>query len=741
MFKSKITRIISMVSATACMATCINFAPVDISEAVEVKSAFEITEDMGLGWNLGNSLDSYASKPKLDENGNTVYDEDGNIVYIPRTPEEVKEMGIDTESVWGNPNTTKQMIETVKAKGFNTIRVPVSWFQHVDSTNSYKISDEYLARVKEVVDYCYNNDMYVILNLHHEEGWQNRSTLGSDYEEINGYVTSLWKQLAEAFKDYDQHLIFETMNEPRATQTDHEWWGPTDSEVDTINKINANSLEVIRNAGGQNNTRLVMMPGYCASSDVSMMSKVVIPDDDYVAASVHAYSPYSFAMDDNVADHSVFTEANKNELINIMDGIRKTFSDKDIPVVLGEFSASNFGNTEARCDWAEVYMETTKAYGFPCVLWDNNVASNGGGEAHGYLNRSNCTWYEASEPVIDTMLKVLDDSSIVWGSARKSPVITHDDITTGKQLIDTTYSLDSSVENGGCTPSLDVTWKDLEGGDVAIKYTGETPVIAVVDSNWKHWTEIKPYDDADGIAYYSSEHIKAACTGTKDDLDSPVPSPEEIEHIFARTNGITTIEAMAVIGAADVSNVEPEPQVPIYTADLSKTDGKTLTFTVKGTAGSTVNGCVGYMADEWSQIEWADKIGDDGTVTITVDTSVIPSSISSAQVQIWWCDDKNAEITINYEGETPVETTTASSVVNPGKYLAGDANEDGAVDVADAAAIIQSLGNKDKYALSEQGAINAEVDGVEGITGMDAITIQKVAAHMINLEDLPLKAS
>lgn len=715
MVKSKITRIISMASAVACMAACINFAPVDISEAeaVEVKTAFEITEDMGLGWNLGNSFDSYNSNvDKLDAN---------------------------SETTWGNPKTTNEMLDTVKAKGFNTIRVPVTWFQHVD--DNYKIDEAWLARVKEVVDHCYNNGMYVILNLHHEEPYQNRATLGADYEEINQFVTTIWGQLADTFKDYDQHLIFETMNEPRATGTDHEWWGPTDAEVDTINKINANSLDVIRKAGGQNETRLVMMPGYCASSDVSMMSKVIIPDDDFVAASVHAYSPYSFAMDANVADHSVFTEANKNELVNIMDGIRKTFSDKDIPVVLGEFSASDYDNTEARCEWAEVYLETTKTYGFPCVLWDNNsIGGSNKAENHGYLKRSDCTWYPSSEPVIDTMLKVLDDDTIVWGSARKSPVIKHDDITTGKQLIDKTYSLDASVENGNCTEGLNVTWKDLEGGDVAIKYTGEAPVIAVVDGAWENWTEIKPYDDVDGIAYYSSEHIKAAWSGDVAD----------IAHIFARTNSVTTIEAMAVIGAADVSGVEPEPEVPIYTADLTKTDGKTLTFTVKGKAGSTVNGCVGYMADEWTQIEWADKIGADGTVTITVDISTIPSSISSAQVQIWWCDDKEAEITIKYDSETPAETTTApvttaptttEAVSKPTGFKCGDANLDGVVDIADATAIIQHIGNEGRYGLSDDAIKVADTNADGAITGADALIIQHIEAGTYKAEDLPIKAS
>ncbi len=715
MVKSKITRIISMASAVACMTACINFAPADISEAeaVEVKTAFEITEDMGLGWNLGNSFDSYNSNvDKLDAN---------------------------SETTWGNPVTTNEMLDAVKSKGFNTIRVPVTWFQHVDE--NYKIDEAWLARVKEVVDHCYDNGMYVILNLHHEEPYQNRSTLGADYEEISEYVTTVWEQLADTFKDYDQHLIFETMNEPRATGTDHEWWGPTDDEVDTINKINEDALNVIRKAGGQNDTRLVMMPGYCASSDTSMMSKVIIPDDDFVAASVHAYSPYNFAMDDTYTGHDTFTEANRTELVNIMDGIRKTFSDKDIPVVLGEFSASNFGNTEARCDWAEAYISVTKAYGFPCVLWDNNVEANNGGEAHGYLKRSDCTWYTASEPVVDTMVKVINDDSIAWGSERKSPVITHDDITTGKQLIDKTYDLDASVKDGNCTEGLNATWKDLEGGDVAIKYTGEAPVIAVVDGEWQNWTEIKPYDDADGIAYYSSEHIKSAWSG----------DVSEIEHIFARTNGKTTVEAMAIIGAGDISGVEPEPEVPIYTADLTKTDGKTLTFTITGKAGSTVNGCVGYMADEWEQIEWADKIGADGTVTVTVDTSTIPSSISSAQVQIWWCDDKEAEVTIKYDGETPAETTTApvvttaptetTTVAVPTGLICGDVNSDHVVDLADAVAIIQHIGNEDKYGLSETSLKAADTNADGKVTGADAIIIQHIEAGTYTAADLPIKAS
>lgn len=733
--KTRITRFVSGAIAAACLTAGLNIAPFTMEiEAADQLTAFEITEEMQIGWNLGNTLDAYMSNAKQ---------------------EPLDSYGLEAETCWGNPKTTQAMIDAVKAKGFNTVRVPVTWFQHVDKNNGYKIDDAWMARVKEIVDYCYNSDMYVILNLHHEEPYANRSTLGADYEEITGFVSSLWKQIAETFKDYDQRLVFEIMNEPRAKGTDHEWWGPTKEETDTINKINADALEIIRGTGNDNNdTRLVMMPGYCASSDTSMMSKIVVPDDDFVAVSVHAYTPYNFAMNAEVKDHSTFTSAYAAELTTVLDGIRKTFGDKDIPVVLGEFSSSNFGNTDARIEWAEAYISQTKEMGIPCVLWDNNVEKNNGGEAHGYLNRAALTWYEASEPVVDKMIEVIKDDSIVWGSARKSPVIEHDDIDSGFIVSDETYEIDASVKNGNCTPGLNATWKELENGDVAIQYTGDQPVIAVCDAEWNNWTEIKAYDDKDGIAYYSSKHIAAAWGEDKVD---------EIAHLFARTNSVTTVTKIAIIGEGKGEiEAPPEDTTKKYEIDLSKRDGAaTLTFTIEGKAGSTTNGCVGYMGDEWTNIEWDGKIGADGKLNVDVDISTIPASVTSAQIQIWWCDDENGEMTeYNFKtiaveqpteaptqapteapSDKPTEAPTQAPTAGIPASMYGDANCDDVVTMADAAAIYQALGNADKYGLSEQGAANADVNGAAGLTADDAITIQKVVANLIVITDLPLKSN
>ncbi len=716
--KTRITRFVSGAVAAACLAAGLNVAPFTMEiEAADQLTAFEITEEMQIGWNLGNTLDAYMSKNN----------------------EPIESYGLEAETCWGNPKTTQAMIDAVKAKGFNTVRVPVTWFQHVDKNNGYKIDEAWMARVKEIVDYCYNSDMYVILNLHHEEPYVNRSTLGADYEELTDFVSSLWKQIAETFKNYDQRLVFEIMNEPRAKGTDHEWWGPTKEETDTINKINADALEVIRGTGDDNNdTRLVMMPGYCASSDTSMMSKIVVPeDDDFVAVSVHAYSPYGFTMDDKVKDHSTFTSAYAAELTSILDGIRKTFGDKDIPVVLGEFSSSNFGNTEARIEWAEAYISQTKEMGIPCVLWDNNVEKNNGGEAHGYLNRSSLTWYEASEPVVDKMMEVINDDTIVWGSGRKSPTIEHDDIDSGFIVSDDTHELDASVKDGNCTPGLNATWKELEGGDVAVQYTGDQPVIAVVDGDWLNWTEIKAYDDKDGIAYYSAKHIAAAWGEDKVD---------EIAHLFVRTNSTTTVTTVAIIGEGKGEiEAPPEDKTKKYNVDFAnRGDSNILTFTIEGKAGSTTNGCVGYMGDEWTNIEWDGKIGADGKLNVEVDISTIPASVASAQIQIWWCDDENGEMTV-YNFDAPVDTTTTEPVVTTtvppvdvpvSKY--GDANNDGTVTIADATAILQAIGNADKYALSDQGAVNADVNGESGLTADDAIVIMKIDAKLLEESALPL---
>ena len=412
-----------------------------------------ILEDMGLGWNLGNSLDATGGS------------------------------GLDTETSWSNPKTTQALIDKVKSLGFNTVRVPVSWGKHVSGDN-YTIDSAWLARVKEVVDYCYKNDMYVILNIHHDTkssasasgaGYYPRS---SAYSSSEKFVTSVWSQMAEYFKDYDYHLIFETLNEPRLIGTGYEWWfnkwsipSEVKDAIDCINRLNQKAVDTIRNTGSNNKGRLIMCPGYDASIDGATVSGFKLPTDisgnkNRIAVSVHAYSPYNFAMNVGSGSTSTYTSSIKSELQDLFSTLKSTFRDKGIPVVIGEFGSTDKNNTAERVKWATDYTALAKKNNIPCVLWDNNAFAvyNGSSivlnsEYHGYINRKNNTVTSPAKDVIEALMKPygkkadLNCSSSVTIVAGQSKNIGASSSTSGAVLTykSTTPSICTVDKNGNVT--------------------------------------------------------------------------------------------------------------------------------------------------------------------------------------------------------------------------------------------------------------------------------------------------
>ena len=412
-----------------------------------------ILEDMGLGWNLGNSLDATGGS------------------------------GLNTETSWSNPKTTKDLIDKVKSLGFNTVRVPVSWGKHVSGDN-YTIDSAWLARVKEVVDYCYKNDMYVILNIHHDTkssasasgaGYYPRS---SAYSSSEKFVTSVWSQAAEYFKDYDYHLIFETLNEPRLIGTGYEWWfnkwsipSEVKDAIDCINKLNQKAVDTIRATGSNNRGRLIMCPGYDASIDGATVSGFKLPTDisgnkNRIAVSVHAYSPYNFAMNVGSGSTSSYTYSIKNELQDLFNTLKSTFRDKGIPVVIGEFGSTDKNNTAERVKWATDYTALAKKNNIPCVLWDNNAFARYNGssivlnsEYHGYINRKDNTVTSPAKDVIEALMKPygnrvdLNCSSSVTIIAGQSKNIGASSSTSGAVLTykSTTPSICTVDKNGNVT--------------------------------------------------------------------------------------------------------------------------------------------------------------------------------------------------------------------------------------------------------------------------------------------------
>ncbi len=361
------------VLAVAILMVC---AAPDASAATESgKTAKQITAEIGTGWNLGNTLDATGG------------------------------WSINSETSWGNPKTTKAMIDAVKKQGFNTVRIPVSWGNHTSGDN-FTIDSAWLARVKEVVDYCIGNDMFVILNIHHDTSTKYYYPSSTYKAQSVKFVKSIWSQVAKYFKDYDQHLVFETLNEPRLVGTGDEWWFPVNNpnsavldSINVINTLNQTAVDAIRAAGGKNNDRCIMVPGYCASIDGCTTSAFKLPTDktaNRLIVSVHAYTPYNFAL--NANGTSTFSDNLKSEVDYLYTTIKSKLLDKGIPVIIGETSASNKnGNSAERVKWAQYYFGKSKTYGVPCILWDNNVYNGTDkGECHGHLNRSTLGWYDKS---------------------------------------------------------------------------------------------------------------------------------------------------------------------------------------------------------------------------------------------------------------------------------------------------------------------------------------------------------
>lgn len=345
--------------------------------------AMEFLKKMGVGWNLGNTFDA------IKNNWNRNADE------------------MTVETSWVGVKTTEAMIEAIHAAGFSSIRVPISWHDHVSGPD-HEISEKWLARVQEVVDWAYNRGMYVIINIHHDE--DQFLPASSHYEESAHYVECIWKQLAARFRDYDERLIMESLNEPRLMNSAYEWvFDPNAAEcidaADCLNKLNQLFVDTVRASGGNNATRYLMVPAYDAAPGNALRDSFILPTDsaeNKIIVSVHAYTPYDFALNLKGGD-KFYTQAQKVEIVSFMNSLYNQYVVSGIPVVIGEYGAMVKGdNLQDRVDWAAFYVATASARNMPCLYWDNNVFS-GDGERFGLLNRKSLSF--PHQPMVDAIMR------------------------------------------------------------------------------------------------------------------------------------------------------------------------------------------------------------------------------------------------------------------------------------------------------------------------------------------------
>lgn len=342
-------------------------------------TAMELYDKVTVGWNLGNSLDAV-----------------GN--------------GIASETAWGNPTVTKELIDAVKSAGFDVIRIPVTWMGHLDEENN--IDEEWLVRVGEVIDYVLDNDMYAIINIHHDGNDTAQSWLTpapADEEAENAMVSKfekLWKQIAEYYNEYDEHLLFAGMNEF------HKGYGnPKKSYLELTDRLNQSFVDTVRATGGNNAKRILIAQSYNTNGDQSL--KMTVPNDtvsEKLMVEIHFYDPWNFAGEGkgDWGQTGVKTDGwGQEDWVNDIFGrIKAKFVDNKIPVVIGEYGAVNNkdGNDDFRRYYVEYVTKAAKENKLLPIWWDNGH-NGSSGEAFALFNRHDYSKYH--EDIHEAIMKAV----------------------------------------------------------------------------------------------------------------------------------------------------------------------------------------------------------------------------------------------------------------------------------------------------------------------------------------------
>jgi len=316
------------------------------------------------------------------------------------------------ETGWGNPRVNQELMNGVKAAGFDIIRIPVTWMGHIGGAPDYRIAPSRLKRVGEVVQMAHKAGLKVIINLHHdgatsseqqESGWL---SIGksykneADYKKITNQFASVWEQIAAYFKNYGDWLMFESMNEIHDGG-----WGWSSAfrsnpikQWEIINNWNQVFTDKVRAAGGNNTERYLVIPAYCTNPKQTLLSSFVLPKDsaaDRQVVTFHYYDPQDFGIEGNRFEWG--SPADKQKTEDDFALFKPRFIDKNIPVIIGECgavlqlypydSAKEEQARISRFDYISYVFATAKKYGLVPIYWDNGAIS-GNGEKFGLFDRS-----------------------------------------------------------------------------------------------------------------------------------------------------------------------------------------------------------------------------------------------------------------------------------------------------------------------------------------------------------------
>lgn len=323
----KIKKFISVITVGLILFTNFGYTATAAEKMRDI-STMELVRDMGIGINLGNTFESCPNW----------YEED----WIAKWSEGKTQ---NYETAWGSPVITKEMIEGIAKEGFGVLRIPVAWSNMMEHDGTYTINAEYDARIHEVVDWTLESGMYAIINIHWDGGWVNK--FPDDKKESMKRFTHMWEQIADSFKNYDDYLIFESQNEELGWESIWNQWGDGTGKAKSYklcNEINQAFVDTIRSSGGNNPKRHLLISGYNTGIDRTCDDLFKMPNDpaNRMAVSVHYYSPAGFAILEEDADWGKAiptwgSDQDYSSLRSEMDMLKTRFTDKGIPVIIGEY--------------------------------------------------------------------------------------------------------------------------------------------------------------------------------------------------------------------------------------------------------------------------------------------------------------------------------------------------------------------------------------------------------------------
>lgn len=338
-------------------------------------SSFSTLENFRLGYNLGNTLDSWPVGSWWD----------------PTTKSPT-----DWEQGWGQPITTPEIIGAIADRGFNIIRVPVTWGPHMDSEGN--VDGAWMARVKEVVDMVLNAGCYCILNVQHDTGASETAWLIADmdvYLTASPIYKKLWTQIGNTFKEYGDHLLFESFNEILYCNNNNGWTPPSagSASYEAIRRYHQDFVDAVRATGGNNEYRNLVINPYSASSSQTVLDELVVPKDvhaNHLLMSVHSYDPYNFCNDNGEWSILTFNQECMDEIDAVFSRVMKRSSDLGIPAFFGEFGAIDGKKDPGeRIKYAQYLAQKFKANGTAGLWW------------MGLIDRPTLTWTEAE--IVDAL--------------------------------------------------------------------------------------------------------------------------------------------------------------------------------------------------------------------------------------------------------------------------------------------------------------------------------------------------